>query len=57
MSFSAGEKNVMALDVFIIEDIKCSTVVLVSPIDDNSDVVVLHGSLHVIYVIRCIHLH
>ncbi len=31
-----------------IKDIKCITVNLVSPIDDNSDVV-LHGSLRFIY--------
>ncbi len=50
--------NVMTLDVFIIEDFKCITVVLVSPIDDYSDVV-LHGFLHVIYTvtIKCISLH
>lgn len=45
--------NVMTLDMFIIEDIKCITVVLVSSVVDNRDVVVLDGSLHVI----CNHKH
>ncbi len=36
--------NVMTLDVFIIEDSKCSTVVLVSPIVENSVAVGLHRS-------------
>ncbi len=36
--------NVMTLDVFIIEDSKCITVVLVSPIVENSVAVGLHRS-------------